>query len=196
MPLAGLEPATCCLGDDCLSSGLYGSVGSRQACWTSGRGESRFGRGPRRVSGSLDVKATRSEQGRCSDRFEDSNSSANVGVASKTAGQKMVLSTIDENLALFNNGSNGDSVPATVPEREPTPPLRSPIHPQVGRWLKAEEIEARPLLHYPGLGHEPKVAAIALREHMLPGLRIRQLGLAGADEVVPLAVEFRWRPDG
>jgi hypothetical protein len=30
----------------------------------------------------------------------------------------MVLSTIDENLALFNNG-NGDSVPATVPEREP-----------------------------------------------------------------------------
>ena len=79
----------------------------------------------------------------------------------------MVLSTIDENLALFNNG-NGDSVPATVPEREPTPRLRSPIHPQVGRWLKAEEIEARPLLPYPGLGHEPKVAAIALREHMLP----------------------------
>jgi hypothetical protein len=39
--------------------------------------------------------------------LEDSNSSANVGVASKTAGQKMVLSTIDENLALFNNGSNG-----------------------------------------------------------------------------------------
>ena len=31
----------------------------------------------------------------------------------------MVLSTIDENLALFNNGSNGDSVSATVPEREP-----------------------------------------------------------------------------
>jgi hypothetical protein len=55
----------------------------------------------------------------------------------------MVLSTIDENLALFNNGSNGDSVPATVPEREPR-------------------------LYLPGLGHEPKVAAIALREHMLP----------------------------
>jgi hypothetical protein len=32
----------------------------------------------------------------------------------------------------------------------------------------AEEIEARPLLPYPGLGHEPKVVAIALREHMLP----------------------------
>ena len=30
VPLAGLEPATCCLGDNCQSSGLYGSVGSSQ----------------------------------------------------------------------------------------------------------------------------------------------------------------------
>jgi hypothetical protein len=30
VPLAGLEPATCCLGDDCQSSGLYGPVGSSQ----------------------------------------------------------------------------------------------------------------------------------------------------------------------
>jgi hypothetical protein len=30
----------------------------------------------------------------------------------------MVLSNIGENLALLNNGSNGDSVPATVPGSE------------------------------------------------------------------------------
>jgi Integrase core domain len=30
VPLAGLEPATCCLGDNCRSSVLYGSVGSSQ----------------------------------------------------------------------------------------------------------------------------------------------------------------------
>ena len=30
VPLAGLEPAACCLGDNCQSSGLYGPVGSRQ----------------------------------------------------------------------------------------------------------------------------------------------------------------------
>jgi hypothetical protein len=30
VPLAGLEPATCSLGDNCQSSGLYGSGGSRQ----------------------------------------------------------------------------------------------------------------------------------------------------------------------
>jgi hypothetical protein len=47
--------------------------------------------------------------------FEDSNSSANVGIAGKAAGQRMILSNIGENLALLNNGSNGDSVPATVP---------------------------------------------------------------------------------
>jgi hypothetical protein len=31
----------------------------------------------------------------------------------------MILSNIGENLALLNNGSNGDSVPAAVPEQEP-----------------------------------------------------------------------------
>jgi hypothetical protein len=35
VPLAGLEPATCCLGDNCQSSGLYGSVGSSQV-WLGG----------------------------------------------------------------------------------------------------------------------------------------------------------------
>src|SRR5215213_8738516 len=30
VPLAGLEPAACCLGDNCQSSVLYGSVGSGQ----------------------------------------------------------------------------------------------------------------------------------------------------------------------
>jgi hypothetical protein len=50
--------------------------------------------------------------------FEDSNSSANVGIAGKAAGHGMVPSNIGENLALLNNGGNGDSVPATVPGSE------------------------------------------------------------------------------
>jgi hypothetical protein len=50
--------------------------------------------------------------------FEDSNSSANVGIDSKAAAQGMILSNIGENTALLNNGSNGDSVPATVPGSE------------------------------------------------------------------------------
>ena len=48
--------------------------------------------------------------------FEDSNSSANVGIDSKAAGQGMILSNIGEILALLNNGSNADSVPATAPQ--------------------------------------------------------------------------------
>ena len=48
--------------------------------------------------------------------FEDSNSSTNVGIDSKAAGKKTILSNIGENLALLHNRSNGDSVPATVPE--------------------------------------------------------------------------------
>ena len=47
--------------------------------------------------------------------FEDSNSSANVGIDSKAAGQGMILSNIGEILALL---SNGDSVPAAVPSGE------------------------------------------------------------------------------
>jgi hypothetical protein len=39
----------------------------------------------------------------------------NVGNGSKATGQGIVLSHIGENLALLNNGSNGHSVPATVP---------------------------------------------------------------------------------
>jgi hypothetical protein len=50
--------------------------------------------------------------------FEDLNSSANVGINSNAAGQGMVPSNIGEKLALLNNGSNGDSVPATVPGSE------------------------------------------------------------------------------
>jgi hypothetical protein len=48
--------------------------------------------------------------------FEDSNSSANVGIDSKAAAQGIVVCNMGENLVLLNNGSNGDSVPATVPE--------------------------------------------------------------------------------
>jgi hypothetical protein len=51
--------------------------------------------------------------------FEDSNSFTNVIIDSKAAGQRRVLSNIGENPALLSNSSNGDSVPATVPEREP-----------------------------------------------------------------------------
>jgi hypothetical protein len=40
VPLAGLEPATCCLGDNCPSSGLYGSVGSSQVTLGDDSGES------------------------------------------------------------------------------------------------------------------------------------------------------------
>jgi hypothetical protein len=47
--------------------------------------------------------------------FEDSNSSANVGIDSKATGQGMTPPNIGENLALLNNASNGDSVPAAVP---------------------------------------------------------------------------------
>jgi hypothetical protein len=50
--------------------------------------------------------------------FEDSNSSTNVGIDSKAAGQGTVLSNIDENLTLLDNAGNGDSVPATVPGSE------------------------------------------------------------------------------
>ena len=48
--------------------------------------------------------------------FEDSNSSANAGIDSKASDQGMVPSNIGENLALLNNGSNGNSVPGTVPD--------------------------------------------------------------------------------
>jgi hypothetical protein len=51
--------------------------------------------------------------------FEDSNSSANVGIDRKAAGHGMVPSNMGENLTLINNGSNGDSVPATVPGSGP-----------------------------------------------------------------------------
>jgi hypothetical protein len=50
--------------------------------------------------------------------FEDANSSANVGIDSKAAGQRVILASIGENLTLLNNGGNGDSVPATVPGPE------------------------------------------------------------------------------
>jgi hypothetical protein len=50
--------------------------------------------------------------------FEDSNSSANVDIGSIAAGHGIVLSTMGDNPALLNNGSNGDSVPA-VPGTRP-----------------------------------------------------------------------------
>jgi hypothetical protein len=40
----------------------------------------------------------------------------NVVKGSKAAGQGMISPNIGENLALLNNGGNGDSVPATVPD--------------------------------------------------------------------------------
>jgi hypothetical protein len=59
--------------------------------------------------------------------FEDANSSANVGIDSKAAGQGMILYNIGENLTLHNNGSNGDSVPAAVPAARA---LASPADPK------------------------------------------------------------------
>jgi hypothetical protein len=50
--------------------------------------------------------------------FEDSNSSANISIDSKAAGQRRIPPNIGENLTLLDNGSNGDSVPATVPASE------------------------------------------------------------------------------
>jgi hypothetical protein len=55
--------------------------------------------------------------------LEDPNSSTNVGIDSEAAGQRMILPNIGENPALLNNGSNGDSVPATMPDPYQTPPL-------------------------------------------------------------------------
>jgi hypothetical protein len=54
----------------------------------------------------------------CLTGFEDAISFANVGIDSKATGQRMVLSNIHDNLTLLNNGSNGDSVPGTVPGSE------------------------------------------------------------------------------
>jgi hypothetical protein len=48
--------------------------------------------------------------------FEDLNFSANVSSSRNAAGQRMSQSNIGENLTLLSNGSNGDSVPATVPQ--------------------------------------------------------------------------------
>jgi hypothetical protein len=47
--------------------------------------------------------------------FEDSNSSANVGIDGKAAGQRVIFSNISTNTGLLSNGSNGNSVPAAVP---------------------------------------------------------------------------------
>jgi hypothetical protein len=47
--------------------------------------------------------------------FEDFSSCANGGSSSKSAGQPMSWCSSVENLALLDNGSNGDSVPASVP---------------------------------------------------------------------------------
>jgi hypothetical protein len=60
--------------------------------------------------------------------FEDSNSSTNLGIDSNAASQRTILSNIDENLALLNNGSNGDPVPATVPESELVPLTRQRVN--------------------------------------------------------------------
>jgi hypothetical protein len=84
-------------------------------------------RGGRRPFGALaeaDGNRTRLSRVAAHTGFEDSNSSANVGIDSKAAGQKMTLLNIGENLALLSNGSNSDSVPATVPESELIRPTR------------------------------------------------------------------------
>jgi len=57
--------------------------------------------------------------------FEDSNSCVNVGSGSKATGQAAILTSIGENLALLNDGSNDESVLATVPASA-SPSLRIP----------------------------------------------------------------------
>jgi hypothetical protein len=54
--------------------------------------------------------------------FEDSNSSANVDTSRKLAGQWAFFSDISRNTPPPKNGSNSDSVPATVPATEATRP--------------------------------------------------------------------------
>jgi hypothetical protein len=56
--------------------------------------------------------------------FEHANSCTNVDTSSKAAGERICLSKSSENLALFNNGGNGHSVPSTVPASSTSPPLR------------------------------------------------------------------------
>lgn len=53
--------------------------------------------------------------------LKDSNCFVNVDIDSKAAGQGMIPPNIGENLALLNNGGNGDSMPATVPAPEIAP---------------------------------------------------------------------------
>jgi hypothetical protein len=59
--------------------------------------------------------------------FEDSNFFANADSSSKAADHRMGLSNISKNLSLIGNGSNSDSVPATVPARVVSSPLDSNI---------------------------------------------------------------------
>ena len=62
-----------------------------------------------------DGNRTRLSRGAAHTGFEDLHSSDDVDTSSKAAGQRTVSSNISKNMALSNNGSNGDSVPASVP---------------------------------------------------------------------------------
>jgi hypothetical protein len=72
-----------------------------------------------RCSAEADGNRTRLSRATAHTGFEDLNSSANVSSGRNAAGQGMSRPKIIENLAVLSNGSNGDSVPVTVPAAEP-----------------------------------------------------------------------------
>jgi hypothetical protein len=62
----------------------------------------------------------------------------------------MILSHIGEHLALLNNGSNGDSVPATVPEQSHSfPMIADSTGPgswrQTGPWTRLQNHQQTPI---------------------------------------------------
>src|SRR6266511_2525264 len=72
-------------------------------------------------SAEADGNRTRLSRATAHTGFEDLNFIANVASSSNAAGQGMSRSNIIENLTLLSYGSNGDSVPATVPAPGPHP---------------------------------------------------------------------------
>ena len=103
-------------------------------------GEVRFGRGPR-----LDKRPAQASRYRPSSRvavqsgFEDANSFTNVDISSKAAGERICLSKSSENLALFNNGDNGHSVPTTVPASAHPLHCGSPIQAESTGWVQGRD---------------------------------------------------------
>ena len=80
----------------------------------------------------------------------------------------MDLSSIGENLALLNNGSNDDSVPATVPERESRLHCDRRFILELAAGSRQERLRPDPCYLTQASIMRDKVAVVALRAHLLP----------------------------